>query len=267
MPKIALPAVAAGIDFTKEHWKDIGIVYLKLIPIFLAVFGINLGMGIGEVYGPPTTMMHSIVIHGSTVLTYVGEMLFVLPLTIACLRTALLKEPFDRSIYSRIFNTRELTFFRWYLTMMLIATAPILFVLAGMVMSDMSLDNPAGLSPIVTLALGLGAIICFYFMFRLFYVMPAIATDKPMSFPLMWEMSRNKAWPMFKTGMLIVLLGILFGGVFGGLVGSVLAISWNPVIIGILGILGFILYVAIVGISLGAVAHIYKTLEKESSKK
>jgi len=266
MAKIARPAVAAGIHFTKMHWKDIGIVYLKLIPVYLVVFGINMGLPI--LMGPPTTMMHSIVIHGSTLVAYMLEFLCVLPLTVAAFRTVLLKEPFDRSIYSRIFNTRELTFFRWYMTMLLIAAGPLLLILMGIGVSDMSLDNPASLSPMVSIAMGIAAIIFFYFMVRFWFVMPAVATDKPMSLPVMWEMSRNKAWPMFKTMMYMVLIMMLTLGVIGG-VGfglSTLVTSWNPLVIGIFGILGLIFYIAmiiaVVGISLGAMAHVYKTLEK-----
>lgn len=266
MSKIARPAVAAGINFTKEHWNDIGIVYLKLIPVYLVVFGIN--MGVTLLMGPPTTMMHHIIINGTALLAYAGEMLFVLPVTVACFRTALLNEPFDRSIYSRVFNVRELTFFRWYVVMMAIAIVPILAVLSAIGLLDMSLDNPATFSPMVSIALGIAAIICFYFMFRLFYVMPAIATDKPMSFPLMWEMSRNKAWPIFKMSALVTVILMLTFGVIGG-VGfglSTIITAWNPVIIGIFAILGLIVLIAMVifmvGTSLGAVAHIYKTLEK-----
>lgn len=266
MSKIARPAVAAGIDFTKKHWKDIGIVYLKLIPVYLVVFGIN--MGVPYLMGPPTTLMHNIVIHGSSLVAYLGEILCVLPITVAAFRTALLKEPFDRSIYSRIFNARELTFFRWYVTLALIALAPVLVVLAAMGLSGMSLDNPATFSPMVSLALGLAAIATFYLLMRLFYVMPAVATDKPMSLPVMWEMSRNKAWPIFKTGALIVLMIMLSFGVIGG-VGfglSTLITVWHPVLIGIFGILGLVVYIAmllsIAGMSFGAISHIYKTLEK-----
>jgi len=63
--------------------------------------------------------------------------------------------------------------------------------------------------------------------------------------------------------IMMLTLGVI-GGVGFGL--STLVTSWNPLVIGIFGILGLIFYIAmiiaVVGISLGAMAHVYKTLEK-----
>lgn len=266
----ARSAFSKSAQFYAHNWRDVLLLTAKTFMIILIanfalaglvdlIFGTHVVSVIKEDYGwfsssvqPPISAFHLSLIND--VIQDLTYACFIPPLIVSINRSIILKETFNRIFFKQLTEKRSLK---------LILLMIIVSILSGpLIATSYALSTGEDILPKWTPLIALFLCIpTFYILCRLYYLEPVLSVDRQFStIPQIWQATRGKAWVMFKLLFLIVLgtLGLVILNYFFG---SSLTLTGQEVTFNILNIQ--LLMLILTPLLIGAVAFIYKAIEKE----
>jgi hypothetical protein len=280
MAKIARPALAKAIHLVKQDWTHIAILSIKYyVLVFCAYLIVIIPLGwflgaetIKKVY-LPTTVSGALVVE-----TLPSEMVFLAlivmhvilplisawllsPLYISLSRSAILGEPFNRHLLSRLTDHRTLRVAKilWLTIFLLVPPYSSVFFLANI---------DTGLAAIIGIFYVFYMFFYFYVVLRLYYLIPAVSIDR--SFASMkeaWAITQGRAWAVLKVLILttVALMGVLLLfaviGYLAWLIPSRPIFLFVACILGVLSVL--VLFLVVPQVMMASVANVYKLSQEK----
>jgi hypothetical protein len=224
MSKIARPAFAEAVEFTKREWRGIMLLALKTY-LLLMLFQILASLPAHMMMKPEDAMyintrpisfsdLPMSLIAMNMVSGVIGFFLtqwIVAPLYIAIARSVVLGEPFDRILCARLTEPRtvRVTKLMWSMAIFVIPFYALLFGLMLMIIPMTQVGavvQPALIAFAIFVAVAY-LIFFTYVALRIYYLIPAFACDRKFSsLSEIWDHSRGQAWSVLK----VILLGMVF---------------------------------------------------------
>lgn len=228
MSKIATPAFSEAIDFMKKEWRGVMLLSLKTYLLIL-LFQILASIPVHMVMGPqpcigcipinpsdplafgeiPKSLIFMNIVTG--ILGFILTQWIVAPLHIAISRSVVLGEPFDRILCKHLTEDRTLRVAKllWSVLIIMIPLYASIFPLSMLIvpLKTGSLSGSFGLLGAISLIFCAYMVFYFYIMLRIYYLVPAFATDRKFAtLSETWDHSKGSAWSVFKVMMLGILV-------------------------------------------------------------
>ena len=283
MSGIALQSFKTGWNFSKDNFKNMSICVLKMIPLYILIA--ILGFGLGMLFGVPIAfnfgMSFDIQISQEAIFSKTGlvqtlihilKTIAITPLLVSIHRAILLNEPFNRSVYFRLFNKRELKYAAWLLAFEFLALLPSMVTIVGLnSLPTDSLTKSFPNFPYVAYTLLFISIVVFVYLFlRFSYLLSALATDKEVTLQTVMQKTSNKAGKMFQTTGLVVLAFLVIGFLMGGTIYLIaqkihFTVTIMTIFTVVAALLTTLLMIMMIGTGTGAISQVFKTLESQKA--
>lgn len=300
MSKIAVPAFSNAMQFMKQEWRGVMLLALKTY-LLIFLFQIVASIPVHIIMGPQlaTTMQanpmslseipQSLILMNiiTGIIGYLLTQWIVSPLYIAISRSVVLGETFDRVLCKHLTEARTVRVAKLLWTVLIFmlplyaAIFPISMFLLPKQAGGFDLPSAVLVSSLLIAFLAY-MVFLFYINLRIFYLVPAIATDRPFSSIWeIWEHSKGHAWSVCKVvllGMLLIIgvailfiLGIL---IFSAILSAIAQVTMAgklviQIFVGILIVLSILAMLAVLVLYIpqlitAAVASVYKLSQSKA---
>jgi hypothetical protein len=296
MSKIAVPAYSMAFRFMKKEWGGVMLLALKtylLILLFelLAAIPISIIMGPQPDQASLENMPKSFILLNMLfgIISFFLTQWIVSPLYIAISRSVVLGKPFDRILCKHLTEKRtwRVTKLLWSIFIVMIpfyiGTYALFKLAANVETQKLAIFYILTITALV-IAFLVYTIFFIYVNLRIYYLVPALAIDRPFSsIGEIWKHSKGHAWSVLKVILLGILLIIGFAILFGvgfyilsTIMNSLgnLAVEGRLIIQILIGILIFLLILLTLAVLvlyipqliIAAVAGVYKLSQSKALK-